>query len=351
MTSAYSDADPDDSDGHGAPCAGCDPDLLDDLKCRAKGIAAQAKYNQDNEKTLDDARTQYDGARSAYSTAWSAASPEVTKLGTQLDKITDQLKCMVNNDEKIRLLDKAFWRVERKLRNCYPNMGCTFDDDCDFDDQVSNCEADDIASVIADIERRIAVAATAFAALIKEPERLAKAVADLKTEVHNADPGTPDPATPATSAPAGAAAATPSTGPQTLTDPRPVDYKRRYAAALVAQDHLDTVWNGFSDVNDYMDCLCRALTCQIKGYAAVSELKRKEAKHQCHQDQTKAACEQLRDHTADQVIAEYLRLKARAKKERQDPDRGDEGRYGEREGERGGSRDSDRYGAEERGRS
>lgn len=340
MTTAYSDADTDDSEGHGAPCAGCDPGLLDDLKCQAKGIKAQATYNEAHETRLTTARTDYDGARSAYGAAWSDARPEVVDLGKQLLQITDQLKCLVDDSVKIRLLDRAFWRVERRLRDCFPNTGCTFDDDCDFDDKVSECEADDIAAVIADIERRIGVAETAFAELITEPTTLAKRVADLKTEV--------------------AAIVT-----KMSSDPRTVNFKDLYAAALVAQDHLDTVWNGFSDVNEYMDCLCRALTCQIKGYSAVSRLKRKEAEHQCHDDQKKTACEHLRDHTADEVIAEYLRLKARAGREREHSGRGDDAEYGDqrsdrgggresdggRESEKGHDRDSDRYGAEERGRS
>lgn len=344
MTSAYADAETDKTEGHGSPCAGCDPDRLDDLKCKAQGIQAQANYNKAHEDALTQAQSQYDGARSAYNTAWSAARPTVRDLRKQLEQVIDQLKCLVNDPGKIRLLDKAFWIVERKLRDCYPNAGCTFDDDCDFDDKVSKCEAHDIAGVIADIERRVVLAVAAFDELIKEPASLDKRVKDLAAEVAE------------------------------IVNRMPKDgelFENLYAAALVAQDHLNTVWNGFSDVNDYMDCLCRALTCQVNGYAAVSELKRKEAKHQCHLDRKKKACEHLRDHTGDEVIAEFIRLGGKVGKDDQHPHRDDGARYGE--GDRGASRaddesgdcdrdrgdlreqgrdrNSDRYADDERGRS
>jgi hypothetical protein len=146
------------------------------------------------------------------------------------------------------------------------------------------------------------------------------------------------------------------------SDSRTVDFVALYAAALVARDHLDTIWRGFEHVNAYMDCLCRTLTCQIKGYAAVSELKGKEAVHQCHRDQEVAACQRLRDHTADEVIAEYIRLKEQH--EREESERREEVREDDRDNSRDRDRESDwerdrerdresggRYGYEERGRS
>jgi hypothetical protein len=317
----------DSPEGRPQPCADCDPELLDHLKCKAVGIQAQADYNKDHKDALTEARTQYDGARSAYTSARSEAKPDVEDLGKQLNQVIDQLRCLVDDERKIRLLDEAFWRVERRLRDCDPRQGCTFHDNCDFDDTVRDCRPEDIASAIADIERRTAAAADAFTKLIAEPADLKNRVAALKTE-------------------------TADIVSKMASDSRSVDFKALYAAALVARDHQATIWLGFAHVNAYVDCLCRALTCQIKGYAAVSELKRKQAVEQCHEDQKKAACKRLEDHTADEVYAEYLRLKHdhdhdhdHHRDHDHDHDH-DRDRDRDRERESGG-----RYGYEERGRS
>ena len=56
-------------------CPRCDPGLLDELKCKAKGIQTQAEYNAAHGQELDDARTAFKAARAAYNTARSAAEP------------------------------------------------------------------------------------------------------------------------------------------------------------------------------------------------------------------------------------------------------------------------------------
>lgn len=319
MTSAQTGAGTgsDSPEGRPQPCADCDPELLDNLKCKAVGIQAQADYNKAHEDALTQARTQYDGARGAYTSARSAARPNVEELGKQLNQVVDQLKCLVDDERKIRLLDEAFWRVERRLRECDPKQGCTFYDDCDFDDVVQDCRPEDIASAIADIERRTAAAADAFTKLIAEPADLTKRVADLTTEV----------------------AAIVS---KMASDSRSVDFKMLYAAALVARYHEQTIWRGFEDVNAYVDCLCRTLTCQIKGYEAVSELVRQQAVQQCHAEQKKTRCKHLEDNTADEVYAVYLRLKH---EQRRDGDR-----HGNRDDDQNRERESgSRYSHEERG--
>src|SRR4051794_36539558 len=100
MTSAETEAapGPEGQDGRGTPSADCDPDLLDHLKCRGKGIQAQADYNKAHEDAATQARTQYDGARSAYGTARTAARPDVDDLRKQIIQVIDQLKCLVDNE-------------------------------------------------------------------------------------------------------------------------------------------------------------------------------------------------------------------------------------------------------------
>ena len=111
-----------------------------------------------------------------------------------------------------------------------------------------------------------------------------------------------------------------------------------YAAVLVARRHLKNVWRGFADVNEYMECLCQALTCMIKGHAAIGELTRQAAVNQCYRESWKTACEHLEQNTVEEVLAEYLRVCA----EPCDEDRPDRGRDSDRDHDRDDDRDRDR---------
>ena len=104
-----------------------------------------------------------------------------------------------------------------------------------------------------------------------------------------------------------------------------------YAAVLVARRHLKDVWRGFADVNEYMECLCQALTCMIKGHAAIGELTRQDAVNQCHRESWKAACEHLEQNTVEEVLAEYLRVCGEPCDERPGPDREDQDRHRDRD--------------------
>jgi hypothetical protein len=303
------------------PCPDCDPGLLDELKCRAMGIQAQAEYNALKMEELTKARTQFDAARSAYSAARTAATPTVQDLRQQLGQVIDQLKCLVDDSYEIELLDRAFAKVKERLYDCDPKSGCYFEDDCDFDEDVRDPKPEDIAGKIADIDRRTQAAKAAFDDLILEPTNLPKRVSDLQAEVNEIVT-------------------------QMAADPRTVDFKQLYAAALVAQLHLVDIWRGFEHVNAYVDCLCQTLTCQLKGHTAISVLKYREAVDKCHRESAEARCQQLREHTTDEVMAEYIRIRSSHDDrhgEEPDEDREDEGRNRYRERER--ERDRDRYGA------
>lgn len=306
------------------PYPDCDPSLLDDLRCRAKGIQAEAEYNAQKMDELTQARTQYDGARSAYSAARTAAAPTVQELRHQLAQVIDQLKCLVDDDWEIRLLDRAYATIEERLEACGDTSGCYFQDDCEFDDDARNCPPEDIAGKIAEIDRRTQAAKAVFVDLIAEPTNLPKRVADLQAEV--------------------TAIVT-----SMAADPRTVDFKQLYAAALVARRHLAAVWRGFEHVNAYVDCLCLALTCQLKGHTAISVLKGRAAVHECHRQAGEARCEHLRKQTVDEVMAEYIRLRS-ADQYDQGEGRQEEGEEENRDREREGDEEENRYRDRERER-
>jgi hypothetical protein len=266
-----------------APTPDCDPDLLDDLKCKAQGVAAQAAYNAAHMDALSQARTAYDAARAAYGTARSAAVPTVAEIRHQLTQIIDQLQCLINDRHEVDCLDRAWDAVVERLRECGDKSGCYFTDDCDFDDDVEDCPPEDVPGRIAEIQRRTEAAERAFADLIQEPTALPGRVAALKTEV--------------------AGIATAMAG-----DAKTTDFKRLYASALVAWRKLSAIWRGFEHTNAYVDCLCRALTCQLKGHTAIAILTGVAAVHACRQQAVEQGCQRLRDNTVDEVMAEYIRI-------------------------------------------
>ncbi|HEX3961836.1 MAG TPA: hypothetical protein VHZ03_35295 [Trebonia sp.] len=327
-------------------CSDCDPGLLDDLKCQAYGIQEQAAYNSAHGKELDDARKAFDAARDAYNSARHKAKPIVDELRCQLDELEDRIRCQLDRRD-VECIDRAFGRVVERLNRCGHGRGCCCDEPCDFDDEVRDCDPDEVPGRLAMIEHRTKEASDCFWDLIGEgtvvppppppttPTTSSTTPPATTSPVTTTPPTTPaspaaatTPAAPA--AAAQAAPATPATTPPATPPPaltarvaalkadideiskatadgswEPV---KLYAAVLVARRHLRHVWRGFRNVNEYMDCLCQALTCMIKGHAAIGELTRLAAVNRCFRESWKAACKHLEEKTVVEVLAEYLRV-------------------------------------------
>jgi hypothetical protein len=297
-------------DGPARP--GCDPDLLDSIPCEAKGIEARAQYNKDHEAALTQARAQYDAARDAYAKARAAAGPLVAAARQQLEKLLEQLDCLIGDADELGKVERA-WEVIREELEEHATWGCYRSIDCDFEDDVRDCPVEDIPARIADITRRVGEAESFFAELVQEPTRLADRVTKAQAEIADIDAKVKD-------------------------GPTPEDALALYASALVARWHLDTIWSGFRDVDDYMDCLCGALTCSYRGHAAISELMQQQAVEACQQVSAATHLTWLRDHTADAVMAEYQRMAAGYGEggEGEPPDGGGYGEGGEGEPPDGG---------------
>ena len=272
--------------GGGDSCRDCDPDLLDALKCRAKGLQARADYNAAHLEALGTARDQYEGARAAYSAARAAATPLVEQAKSDLKCLLERLECLLDEDEDerrriVEKIRKAFWEVQERIEECGSKTGCYLDDDCDFDD-VRDCEPYDVPARLADIQQRTAAAEACFADLISIPTDLPTKVAALQAEVTAISDG--------------------ANG-----DPTREVLVELYAAALVARQHAHDIWRGFDNVNDFVDCVCHALTCMLRGHTAIAILVGMLAVSECKRESREAACELLRSRTAEQVVAVYLR--------------------------------------------
>jgi hypothetical protein len=142
---------------------------------------------------------------------------------------------------------------------------------------------DPLVRRIADYEAHLARDKACFATLVAEPAALAARVASAAQEVHDVA--------------------------EALTkDPSTIDLKVWYAKALVAQRHLQQIWNGFAETKDFLDCLCRVYDCWISAVDAISVLKGIQGVKDCHRDARAAHCKDLADNTAQAIVLEYERI-------------------------------------------
>jgi hypothetical protein len=268
-------------DGHGktSDCEECDPDLIDELKCHAQGIAAQAAYNATSQPDLETARTQYDTTRKAYREARSGVVLEVQDLRHNIKHLIERIRCLIKQRRVVECLDEAYEKICRQLDECGTPGGCCADRDCDFD---KDCPEDyrELVRRIADYEAHLEKDKACFNSLVGEPAALTARVAAYKAEV--------DAVIAALQA-----------------DPAATDLKQVYASALVAQRHLKFVWYGFPETKDFIDCLCRALTCWTKAADAISVLTGCQAIKDCHRDARAKHCQELADNTVDEILVEY----------------------------------------------
>jgi hypothetical protein len=256
-------------------CPDCRPEALDPLRCRAEGVKAEAAYD---EKHKDGPNPdQYEAARLQYGKARHDATPTVAKIREDLARVTDQLRCLIDDSEVVECLDDAWHDVRRRLEECDPQLGCCVDDEGDFDTDVSGCGIETLKARIAEYEHRTDAAEKCFATLLKEPEALKKRVSDLEAEVAGIDKDVCD---------------------------EDADRKMLYARALVARRHLEEVWWGYDHPHDYVDCVCLALRISLRGRAALSRLNGELAVRTCRLKARHDRCEHLREKIAEAIIEE-----------------------------------------------
>lgn len=286
---------------------GCDPDLLDELTCRVEGVAAQAAYNAQAKAALDAARAAYPGVRTAYRAARAQAVKDVQELLHRVKQDLEKARCEIGDDDAVACLDDAFACVVKKLKKCGSDWGCCSSDDCEFD----LCCPDTLEEVkarLAEYELRLDSEKACFDRLSGEPEALTKRVSDIKAKIEGAWKSP---------------SAAPGDGAGAGADETPVDLHRVYATLLVAQWQLQRIWNGFTCTQDFLDCLCQALSCWIKATEAVSILTGCKAVLDCREREADTRCEHLATNTEDEILLEYERL-CGDRSECDDADDGDE---------------------------
>jgi hypothetical protein len=280
MTSTYSTPRP---DQHPEPCADCDPSALDDLKCEAEGIRVRNELTQADAGKLNESRQKYDDARNAYATARSAAAQNVRDIREQVNHAVDQLECLIKSDHIVDCLKQAHDAVQHRIDECPGSSGCCVGE-CEYrTDDVTTIEVEELYARQAEADRLTKKAEECFNLLITEPTDLDARIKKLKTEVGEITT-------------------------QMGGDPKKVDFSHLYARALVAKQALKDIWRGFEHTNDYVDCLCRALTCWLKGRHALAIFGGEIAVRKCRDDAAADQCKRLQEHTVDEVLAEYLKI-------------------------------------------
>jgi hypothetical protein len=91
-------------------------------------------------------------------------------------------------------------------------------------------------------------------------------------------------------------------------DPAVTDLKMVYAQALVARRHIRLIWHGFDEAKDFVECLCRALTCWSTGANAISLLTGKQAFEDCKRAASKKRCDDLQTNTVEEILALYDKI-------------------------------------------
>lgn len=292
--------------------------MIDEMKCHAQGIAAQAAYNSTSQPELETARTQYDTTRKAYRKARSDAALEVQDLRHQIKLLIERIRCLIKQHRVVECIDEAYEKICHQLDECGTSGGCCADPDCDFD---KHCPDDyrELQHRIAEYEHHLTKDKDCFNSLVGEPAALTARVAAYKAEVD-------------------------AVSAALQADPATTDLKQVYASALVAQRHLKHVWYGFPETKDFIDCLCRALTCWTKAADAISALTGCKAVKDCHRDAHDKRCQNLADHTVDEILLEYEHICGHdpcQDKDHDKPDGDDKGYGGE-----GGSGEDDGPGGE-----
>jgi hypothetical protein len=260
-------------------CAECDPARIDHLKCNAAGVAAQAAYNAQYQDAVEAAQAKFREVRDSYRAARADVALEVQDTRHQTRRVIDRIKCLIKQERVVHCLDEAWEDVHELLIDCWKGGCCVKEDECTFD--IDDCETEaQLKHRIAKYLEHAAKAQHCFQTLTEEPAALAQRVSDRKADLD-------------------------AILAQLAGDPAKTDLKRVYAMALVERHNLAIVWNGFKETKDFVDRLCRALTCWAEGSVAIAVLKGRLAVLECKEQAEKDRCAYVQGHPVDEVLMIY----------------------------------------------
>jgi hemerythrin superfamily protein len=281
--------------------AECDPARIDHLRCNAAGVAAQAAYNAQYQDAVTAAQAKFKEVRDSYRATRHDVALEVEDMRHQTRRVIDRIKCLIKQERVVHCLDEAWEDVRELLIDCWKGGCCVKEHKCRFD--LDDCETEaELKHRIAKYLEHAAKAQQCFQTLTGEPAALAQRVSDRKADLD-------------------------AILAQLAGDPAKTDLKRVYAMALVERYNLSIMWNGFKETKDFVDYLCRALTCWTEGSVAIAVLKGRLAVLECKEQAEKDRCAYVHDHPVDEVLMIYdKKCGGEPCPEREDDDEDDERR-------------------------
>jgi hypothetical protein len=175
---------------------------------------------------------------------------------------------------------------------CADTLDCDFDVsgagwDCDPDmphqEYLSDYDYRQLVDTITRYQHRVDKAKKCFNDLLTEPAALVQRVTDAKAEID-------------------------AINAALASDPAATDLKQVYAQALVARRHIRVIWHGFDEAKDFVECLCRALTCWSTGANAIAMLTGKQAFEDCKRKAREQHCDDLQTNTVEEILALYDKI-------------------------------------------
>lgn len=263
-------------------CGDCDTTLIDERRCKAKGVAAEAEYNASYQTELGAAQAEFNSVRDAYRTTRTGLKLQINDMRHETKRAIERIKCLIRQQRVKECLDEAWCDVKHKLDCCSKSGCCVEPDECVFPLPESDpCETD-LKKLIAEYTEHTDKAKACFTALKGEAGELTKRVADRKTDLDdiltklNANDGT-------------------------------TDLNRLYASAIVLRYRLsgEIIWNGFDEVRNFVDCLCRALNCWSEGAAQIAVLTNWLAVCDCKAKAQADRCDAVTKNPVDEILTVY----------------------------------------------
>jgi hypothetical protein len=261
-------------------CGGCDTTLIDTLRCKAEGVAAEAAYNAQYQKDVGDAQAEFNDICNTYRATRTEVKLEINQMRHDTKRAIERIRCMIKQHRVVECLDEAWCEVEHELHCCTQTGCCVKPENCKFPlPEAGTCDTE-LKKLIAEYTDHTDKAKACFTSLKGESPALKQRVRDRKAELDDiqAKLNANDPAT---------------------------DLKRLYAGALVLRYRLKHIWNGFEETKEFVDCLCHALTCWTEGSGQIAVLKGQLAVRECWEKAKEDRCTYIKEHTVDEILTVY----------------------------------------------
>lgn len=262
----------------GGECMGCD---VGGLACTTEMYAKQAEVAQKSTEALKGYQDKFAEARGAYTKVRSDAKADVHATKDLLGGIKDTLKCVLDKDERA-CLKSSLEVVKAAIQECTGTTGGCCVGECSYPSEATEGETtSSLAGLIDEYTQEAARNQACFEKLIELLASIPTGVAELKAAVEQLD------------------ADVKADGDKDLV--------RLYARYLVLQWRLegDALFGGFSSVNAYVDCLCKAMQCSYAAWQAIIELEGRKARLECEERARKEECDRKQRDILEDILCEY----------------------------------------------